>query len=84
MSGEESGPDGPVVCAHCGRRFADPDLLALHRGQAHAGSVSAAERAAHEAALEREDAALRRYRLQALGVVVVLYFLLLFAYALVG
>lgn len=84
MSGAGSSADGPVACERCGRRFADADLLALHRGQAHAGSLTADERSAHAAALEREDAALRRYRLQALGAVVVLYFLLLFAYALVG
>ncbi|MFB6143640.1 MAG: C2H2-type zinc finger protein [Halorientalis sp.] len=74
----------PHRCARCGAPFADEQLLALHRGLEHAADLSATERTAHEEALEAEQAAVRRFRLVALGALVVLYFGLLVTYALVA
>lgn len=71
------------VCARCGRPFADEEYLALHRGLDHADDLSAAEREAFEAAHESEVADLRRFRLLALAVLVVLYFGFLMTYAVV-
>jgi hypothetical protein len=73
-----------VECGYCGRPFADDDLLALHRGVDHGNRLDEEERAAFAAAVEREDDALRLYRLKAVGIIVALYFGLLMTYALVG
>jgi hypothetical protein len=69
-------------CGHCGAAFASERHLALHRGLEHDG-LTETERAAFEAARETEEAELRRFRILALGALVVVYFALLFAYALV-
>ena len=74
--------DAPVYCCErCDRPFAEASSLALHRGLAHGDDLSAAERDAYAEALDEERADLRRFRIVALGVLVVLYFALLFAYA---
>ena len=70
-------------CEHCGRPFENDGLLALHRGLAHPDSITADERSEFEAAYDAETAQLRRFRLKALGVLVVLYFGLLMVYAVV-
>ena len=72
-----------VDCGHCGRPFADEELLALHRGHAHPGRLTEEERGAFEAAYEAETTEMRRFQLKAAGVVILLYFLLLMVYALV-
>jgi len=75
-------PGAPVHrCARCDRPFADASSLALHRGLAHGADLSAAERDAYAEALDAERADLRRFRIVALGALVLLYFGLLFAYA---
>lgn len=73
--------DGPLTCAYCGRRFAEDDWLALHRGLEHSDAITPTERAAFEAAYEAEEAELRFFRLQALAALVVLYFGFLVVYA---
>ena len=70
------------ACERCGRPFARESYLALHRGLAHGADLSAAERAAYEAALDEERDDLRRFRILALGALVLVYFGFLFAYAL--
>lgn len=75
---ESSGVD----CKYCGRAFPTEDLRALHRGQEHADRLNEDERAAYEAAYEAETDALRRYRLNAVAALVLLYFGFLYAYAL--
>ena len=70
-------------CPDCGRPFETADYLALHRGLAHADSLSQTDHEAFDDARETEAAAIRRFRLKALGVVVVVYFVLLMVYALV-
>jgi hypothetical protein len=77
-------PDGAPRhdCGRCGATFATERGLALHRGLRHDG-LTDAERAAYESARETETTELRRFRILALGALVVVYFGLLFAYALV-
>lgn len=78
-------PDSTGVdCQFCGRAFPTEDLRALHRGQEHADRLDQDERAAYEAAYEAETKALRRYRLNVVAALVVLYFGFLYAYALFG
>jgi hypothetical protein len=68
-------------CERCGRPFADPDFLALHRGLAHWTDLSEPERETYWSAVETERADLRRFRIVALGGLVVLYFGFLILYA---
>jgi len=73
----------PVECAYCDRPFESEALLALHRGQRHADVITDEERAAYESTYEAEAGQLRRFRLKALAVLVVVYFGFLMVYALV-
>lgn len=76
--------DRPVHrCERCGRPLADEELLALHRGLAHPAALDDEEAAAFREAYADEQADVRRFRLVAVGVVLVLYFGLLMVYALV-
>lgn len=72
-----------AVCGECGRPFPDADLLALHRGLDHAGSIEGADRETVERARAAESRRLRLFRLRALVGLVVLYFGLLMVYAVV-
>lgn len=74
----------PHACAYCGRPFTREEWLALHRGLAHADRLSDRERAAYERALESEEADLRMFRLQAIAVLIVIYFGFLIVYAFVA
>jgi hypothetical protein len=69
------------VCAYCDRPFTSEEYLVLHRGLSHADALSADERAAYERAHEEEQAAIKRFRIIALGALVAIYFGFLFAYA---
>ena len=85
VSVETSVPDGAAVhrCAYCDRPFATASYLALHRGLAHADQLSGTEREAFGAAYEDEQSELGRFRLVALGLLVLLYFGFLFTFAVV-
>jgi hypothetical protein len=77
-------PDAPVHrCAYCDRPFAAESFLVLHRGLAHADVLSAAEREVFESAYADEEADLGRFRIVALGLLVLLYFGFLFTFAVV-
>lgn len=69
------------VCQYCGAPFATEEYLTLHRGLDHYGALDEAEREAFERAYDDEQAAIGRFRIVALGALVLLYFGLLFAYA---
>jgi hypothetical protein len=71
-----------VRCAYCDRPFGDERRLALHRGLVHEHELTPEERAAFEDTRETEREELRLFRLKALGVLVLLYFGLLMAFAL--
>ncbi|WP_276261267.1 C2H2-type zinc finger protein [Haloglomus litoreum] len=77
--GADGGP--PFDCAYCARQFHRESYLALHRGQEHAGELTAAEHAAFETAREDEEEELRLFRLQALAALVFIYFGFLLVYA---
>ena len=77
-------PGAPVhACERCGRPFAHEEHLVLHRGLAHYGDLTDAERDAFTAAYDDERADIHRFRIVALGGLVLLYFGFLLAYALV-
>ncbi|MFC4356696.1 C2H2-type zinc finger protein [Halobium salinum] len=71
----------PHVCEHCGQPFPEERHLVLHRGLEHYGRLDEAEREAFAEAYESEGAEIRRFRLLALGALVLLYFGFLFMYA---
>lgn len=68
------------VCADCGRQFYTADLLVLHRGVTHPNALDDAEREAYREAYAAEERAIRSFRIRALGILVALYFGLLFLY----
>jgi hypothetical protein len=77
--------DAPVNsrfdCPYCDAVFARERYRDLHRGQTHYDVLSANEVAAHNAALEKEQKALRLFRLKALAGLVAIYFGFLLIYA---
>lgn len=84
VAAETDVPPGATTrdCERCGRPFAREDLLVLHRGLAHYGDLTDAEREAFAAAYDGEGDDIRRFRIVALGGLVLLYFGFLLAYAL--
>jgi uncharacterized C2H2 Zn-finger protein len=95
--GEPTEPNGPTGgaafdgrdgapsarCPYCDRPFRHDRLEALHRGLEHSARLSDRERGVFERAAREEQAALRRFRLYALGTLVALYFGLLITAAVV-
>ncbi|WP_408958330.1 hypothetical protein [Natrinema sp. 74] len=69
--------DAPDRCPYCERPFRRDRAETLHRGLAHVDRLSDRERAAFERAVREERVEIRRFRLYALGVLVLLYFGLL-------
>lgn len=82
---ETAVPEGSPVyrCDYCGRPFATESYRTLHHGLAHEAVLTDEEREAFEAAYEDENASLRRFRIIALGLLVLLYFGFLFVFAVV-
>ena len=82
---ETSVPSDHAVhrCGYCDRPFAEASYLALHRGLAHADRVSEEEREAFKTAYADEQKELSRFRVIALGLLVLLYFGFLFVFAVV-
>lgn len=75
----------PVAkCEYCGHPFPTADRLALHKGVEHAARIDDEERAAFVAARSDEADELRTVLLKAIGGIVLLYFGLLFTYAIVA
>ncbi|ELZ07912.1 MULTISPECIES: hypothetical protein [Natrialba] len=75
--------DAPIRCPDCGQPFHTRRLQRLHRGLEHPDELADRERAAVERAHREETAEIRRFRLLALGAVLLLYFCTLFLYAVV-
>jgi hypothetical protein len=73
----------PHVCEYCGRPFSQQEWLDLHRGLEHPNELSEEHISAFQTAYEAEEGELGRFRLRALGVLILLYFCLLMVYALV-
>jgi len=70
-------------CEYCDRPFPTAERLTLHKGLEHADELDASEQEAFEAARAEEETQLRDFRLNAIGAIIVLYFGLLFLYAIV-
>ncbi|MFC7236027.1 DUF7410 domain-containing protein [Halosegnis marinus] len=68
-------------CPYCDRVFARGAYRDLHLGLDHGGDLTPAERAAYEDALADEEEALTLFRYKALGLLVLIYFGFLMAYA---
>ncbi|MFB6093386.1 MAG: C2H2-type zinc finger protein [Halanaeroarchaeum sp.] len=77
-------PQSTVACPYCDRREPSEHLQSLHVGEEHWERATEGERQRYREAYEEESAALWRFRLLAVGVLVVVYFAFLFAYAIVG
>lgn len=75
------GADAPHTCETCGQAYPTETLLIHHRGVRHPDDLDDAERERYREAYEAEEATLRRFRIIALGGIVLLYFAFLFMYA---
>ena len=75
--------DPAARCPYCGRPFRERRFETLHRGLEHPDRLSADEQTAFERAYLEERQAVRRYRLLALGAVVLWYFGMLMLYSIV-
>lgn len=73
--------DPPARCPHCGRPFASEKRRTLHLGNAHPETLTDDEIERFRTAHDEEEADLRRFRLLALGGLVLIYFGLLLIYA---
>jgi hypothetical protein len=72
----------PLVCPHCGFELPDEKQYRLHLGLEHYGRLAEADREAFRETYRAEEDALTRFRIVALGGLVVLYFGFLVVYAL--
>ena len=81
-SSRDAPEDGSPTCGYCGRSFAREEYRDLHLGVEHGAAMTDAERVAFSEAREAEERALRLFRYKVLGLLVVVYFLFLMAYAL--
>jgi hypothetical protein len=70
-------------CDYCGHPFPTTDRLVLHKGLEHPQELDTDERDAYLSVRAEEKDELRTLRLKALGALVLLYFGLLFTYAIV-
>lgn len=70
-------------CVYCGHPFPTTDRLVLHKGVEHLHRLDREEEEAYLAALSVEEDELRTLLLKAIGALVLLYFSLLFMYAIV-
>ena len=68
-------------CGYCGRPFLTTDRLILHKGLEHPQQLDDREEDAFLSVRADEEDELRTLRLKALGALVLLYFGLLFMYA---
>ena len=73
----------PARCPDCNRPFVREELLELHRGYDHPEALDETETTAFEEAYEAESERLNVFRLKALLALILLYFVLLMAYAVV-
>ncbi|SDM21954.1 hypothetical protein SAMN04487949_1317 [Halogranum gelatinilyticum] len=75
------GTDAPHICETCGGAYPTATLLIHHRGVRHPNDLDEAELERYRDAYAEEEATLRRFRIIALGGLVLLYFSFLFMYA---
>ena len=77
------GDEPAARCPYCDRPFRERRLETLHRGREHPERLSEDEREAYERAYLSERRELRRFRLLAIGAVILCYFGFLLLYAVV-
>lgn len=78
------GDESAVRCPYCGHPFHERRLRTLHCGLEHPDQLSDEDQAAFERSYLKESEEIRRFRLYAIGAVVVVYFVMLFLYAVVA
>nr|WP_049988748.1 hypothetical protein [Natrinema salifodinae] len=83
MEIDVDGGEPPARCPYCGRPFRRQRYETLHRGLDHPARLADRERAAFERLAHEEYGDVRRFRLYALGLVILVYFGMLFVYAFV-
>lgn len=71
------------TCPYCDRKFPNQEILVHHKGRTHADDISEREQDSVRDALEQETTQLRMYQLQALILLILLYFGFLLVYAVV-
>jgi hypothetical protein len=76
--------DSPVECPYCGFALPTETQHRLHLGLEHYDRLTDAEREAFRDTYRTEEADLKRFRIIALGGVVLLYFGFLLMYALLA
>lgn len=73
--------DPPYLCKTCNRRFKTQALLIHHCGVRHPDTLDEGEKEQLSELYQEEEAQLRRFRIIALGGIVLLYFGFFFMYA---
>jgi len=71
----------PVVCSYCGFELTDELQYRLHLGLEHYTELTDDEREAFKRTYSKEEETLNRFRIIALGALVLLYFGFLVVYA---
>lgn len=71
------------TCPYCDRKFPNQEILTHHKGRAHTDDLSEREQNSFRNALDQEAKQLRIYQLQALILLILLYFGFLLIYAVV-
>lgn len=74
----------PVVCPYCGFELVDDEQYQLHLGLEHYAALTEDQQDAFRETYTDEETALNRFRIIALGWLVVLYFGFLVIYALLA
>ena len=74
----------PWTCPHCGFQLPEERQYRLHLGLEHYGTLDDDEQAAFKTAYSEEEELLNRFRIIALGGLVLLYFGFLLVYALLA
>jgi hypothetical protein len=79
-------PEGETAyrCPYCGRAFAAERRVTLHVGLTHYDVCTDAEAEAFEEVYLAENQAIKRYRLKAAAVLILVYFGFLMVYAVFG
>ena len=72
------------LCRYCNHPFPTDEQVTLHKGLEHPERLDDAEETAFRAAYQDEREELQRFKIIALGVLVLLYFGLMIAYALIA
>ena len=73
----------PEICPYCERPLPDTEAVTLHKGLEHWDDLSDDERDAFRTTYDNEQSDLRRFQLQAMLALILIYFAFLFTYSIV-